>query len=89
MFLQTHEGSPQLNGILITTGLREMIEGKYYKALELVFPFVFGYADAWMGLQDDDILTNIHALYNSMGKQLLPNSYCIGWLTKDVDEMMS
>lgn len=68
-----HEGSSQLNKrrIFLPTGLKWMLEGKDNRFLDIVFPFGFGNANTWLGLQYDVYLTNIHILYTSMFNQLL------------------
>lgn len=55
-----HEGSSQPNGIFLPTDLTEMLYDYMY--LDIIFPFAFGNADTWIGLQDDAVLTHIHIL---------------------------
>lgn len=63
-----HDGSSQLNGILLQTGLRGMLEGNDCSALELFFSFVFPYVDTWMGYKDGSLLTQIHVRYAEIKK---------------------
>lgn len=60
-----HEGSSQLNRIVIKYGLRGM-EGKEYRDLDLFFPFVFGYGDNCTGYEDESPLKRIHVQYTNI-----------------------
>lgn len=66
-----------------------MQKGKDYMDYDYVFTFVFGYADTWMGLQDDDTLIHTHVLYTSMFTELLSKNYFKVKSTKYVDNMIS
>ena len=87
--LSKHEGSAQLNGIFLPTGLRGMVEGKDYRVLDIVFPFVFGYADIWLGSQDEAPLTRIHVFYTDLVNRLMSNNHSRGWSAADMDELQN
>lgn len=76
MDFSKHEFFSQLNGIFLHTELVDLLEGKDYNVLDIVFPFVFGYDGTWMALQDSAPLTYIQVLYTSVVNQLLYNNYC-------------
>lgn len=87
-----HEFSSKLNGILLPTVLRRMLDGKVYSFLDIVFPFDFCFfAMLKLGwrLQYGAPLTHIQVLYSSIVSQLLSNKYCTRWSTKYVDNMRS
>lgn len=83
------EGFSQLNGIFRAICLRWMLEGIYYRVLDIVFSFVFGYDDIWLWIYDYASLTHTHFLQTSIVNQLLSNKYCIGWSMKYVHKMAS
>ena len=74
--------SSQLNGIYTSTGLRGMLEGKDYKNLDTVFPFVFAYVDTWLGQESTAPLTTIHTQYTSFVQQIMSDNNGLGWSTE-------
>lgn len=48
-----YEGSPQMNVLLIQTPLRGIMEGKYYRFLDLLFRSFFANSDTGMGHKDE------------------------------------
>ena len=78
------EASSQLNGFYTSTGLRGMLEGKDFKALDFVFPFIFAYVDTWLGYEDSAPLTKLHVSYTSLTNQIMSDNYGNGWSTSDL-----
>ena len=81
------EGSSQLNGIYMTRGLRGMLEGKDYRALDVMFPFVFGYVDCWLGTSAEASLTKIHVSYTDLVNRLMTDNFGEGWSAADFSDM--
>jgi len=77
----TKESSTQLNGIFLSTGLRGMLEGKDYRNLDYVFPFVSAYVDRFRGMHDDPSLTQESLayiqIYCSRSSKLFNNTDCL------------
>lgn len=64
-----------------------MQEEKNDIVLDIPFSIIFDYADAWLGLQGDTALTNIHVLYTSIVKRLLSINYSTFRLTTNFDKI--
>lgn len=58
-----HEVSSQLNGIYIQVGLRGMLEGNVYRALNVFFSLFFANSDTWMGYENEAPSTKFHFQY--------------------------
>ena len=71
--------SSSLNGLYPSTGLRGMLEGKDFKALDTVFPFIFAYVDTWLGQHSEAPLTSIHSRYTSLVQQVISDNDGLGW----------
>lgn len=69
VFLQP-EGSSELNGIFLQTGLRCILESKENTALQLFFPFVYAYAVKVTGFLEDAPLAKIHVQYTDISNLL-------------------
>lgn len=65
----TKDMSSALNGIFLQTGLRGMLEGKDYRALDHVFPFVAAFIDNVTQSQDGTV-TKIHMAYSELIQEL-------------------
>ena len=63
------DASSRLNGIFLQTGLRGMLEGKDYRRLDTVFPFVAAFIDTVAGSETGQ-LTKVHMLYTELLLQL-------------------
>ena len=63
------DASSRLNGIFLTKGLRGMLEGKDYRNLDTVFPFVASFLDTATGSTTGD-LTEVHTLYIELVRYL-------------------
>ena len=63
------DASSRLNGIFLTNGLRGMLEGKDYRNLDTVFPFVASFLDTVTGSKSGD-LTTVHTLYTELVRTL-------------------
>ncbi len=61
--------SATLNGIYLDSGLRGMLEGKDYRNVDYVFPFICSFIDK-ITQQDSASLTSIHVKYSSLLHQL-------------------
>ena len=61
----TKETSSRLNGIFLETGVRGMLEGKDYRTLDYVFPFVAAFVDRITGCKKNGI-TKVHSLYSDI-----------------------
>lgn len=61
----TKEASSALNGIFLQTGIRGMLEGKDYRNLDYVFPFVAAFVDRISGCEEGGI-TAVHTLYSNL-----------------------
>lgn len=59
------DASSCLNGIFLQTGLRGMLEGKDYRRLDTVFPFVAAFIDTVTGSETGQ-LTKVHMLYTEL-----------------------
>lgn len=53
----------QLNGLFTADGLRGMLEGKDYYAVDMVFPFVAAFIDRSLGFEEKCELTRMNVLY--------------------------
>jgi hypothetical protein len=61
----TKEASSALNGFFLESGIRGMLEGKDYRNLDYVFPFVAAFIDRVSGLQEEGI-TTVHTVYSNL-----------------------
>lgn len=59
------DASDRLNGIFLQTGLRGMLEGKDYRKLDTVFPFVASFIDTISGSETAE-LTRVHMQYTEI-----------------------
>jgi len=57
--------SDRLNGIFLQTGLRGMLEGKDYRKLDTVFPFIASFIDTVSGSETAE-LTRVHMQYTEI-----------------------
>lgn len=67
----TAQKSSQLNGFFTSTGVKGMLEGKDYAAVDTVFPFIAAFLDRAIGCADNPALTTVHTLYSDIVNQLL------------------
>lgn len=58
--LSEHECSTKLPGIFLKTSLREILIGRDFRALELLFPLLFAYEGPWTGFSEDTPLIKIN-----------------------------
>ena len=79
--------SSQLNGIYTSTGLRGMLEGKDYKALDTVFPFVFAYVDIWLQQETEASLTSVHVNYTDLVQQIMSDNNGLGWSEESLSSL--
>ena len=63
------DASSRLNGIFLTTGVRGMLEGKDFRKLDTVFPFVASFVDTVTG-SDSGAITNVHTQYTEIIRDL-------------------
>lgn len=82
----TKETSSTLNGIFLETGVRGMLEGKDYKTLDYVFPFVAAFVDRITGCQRDGI-TAVHTLYSELLKILFDDVETYGLGNDEADKV--
>lgn len=75
----TKEKSQQLNGLFLNNTIRGMLEGKDFKCLDMVFPFVAAYIDRVTGYQDNAPLTDICTSYTTLMQDLLYDNTSTGW----------
>ena len=61
-----HERSTQLNGLYVREGLRGMLEGKNYRALDMVFPIIVGFLERCLGFASAPVLTDLHVRYSEL-----------------------
>ena len=66
----TKDNTCRLNGILLEAGVRGMLEGKDYRNLDFVFPFVAAYVDKISGCTSNG-LTLVHTMYSDLLTVLL------------------
>ena len=66
------EASTTLNGLFLETGVKGMLEGKDYKQLDYVFPFVMAFVDRITGMIDNG-QTKVHTMYSDLLYQLYHN----------------
>lgn len=59
----TKETSSALNGFFLESGIRGMLEGKDYRNLDYVFPFVAAFIDRVTGCEEGGI-TTVHTVYS-------------------------
>jgi len=71
--------SGQLNGFFTSTGVKGMLEGKDYHAIDTVFPFVAGFLDKATGFHNVAHLTTVHTLYSDLINHLLFNENNQDW----------
>lgn len=64
-----------------------MNEKNDYRASDIVFPFVFGYGDSWMGFDDTAQLTKIHVQHTELNNRATSQNYSKGWSTEDLADM--
>lgn len=79
--------SSQLDMIFLRTGLRGITECKDYRYLDEVSRFVFGYADTWMGFEDNAPLSKINVQNTERSNRMMSEKHSKGWSTKDLDDM--
>ena len=84
-----NECTSQLNGIYTSTGLRGMLEGKDYKNLDSLFPFLYGYVDRWLGNAEDCHLTKLHTEYTDLQQSVMTDNHGYGWTDKDIQNLRS
>ena len=56
-----------------------MLEGKDFKCLDMVFPFVSGYIDRISDYNDEVPLTEICTTYTTLMQDLLYDNKILGW----------
>ena len=61
----TKETSSALNGLFLESGIRGMLEGKDYRNLDYVFPFVAAFIDRVTGCEEGGI-TTVHTVYSNL-----------------------
>jgi len=66
----TKDCSKQLNGIFTNDGLKGMLEGKDYRNLDYVFPFVTAFIDKITGQNNNPELTEINIIYTDIVNEL-------------------
>jgi len=60
------EKTSQLNGLFLREGVRGMLEGKNFRAVDMVFPFVLSFIDRILGFQGTADLTSVHTMYTEI-----------------------
>ena len=83
------ESSTQLNGIFLATGIRGMLEGKDFKNLDYVFPFIAAYVDRFRDKPNDPSLTVINAMYSDLLFKLFHTVQLYGMSQSDLKEIES
>lgn len=76
--------STQLNGLFTKDGLRGMLEGKDYRSVDMVFPFVAAFIYRCTGLEEDAPLTRINTTYSEIFNKLLNDGPEEGWSEQDI-----
>lgn len=71
---RTGDKSRGLNGFFVSDGIRGMLEGKDYWAIDQVFPYLAVAIDRYMGNITSHPLTKIHTLYTELVQYLYNNS---------------
>lgn len=78
------EKSSTLNGLFGNDGLRGMLEGKNYRSVDLVFPFLMGFLDRVLGFQETPTLTKMHTTYTDLMVHCLHDAQTTGWTAKSI-----
>ena len=78
------EKTAQLNGFFLRDGVRGMLEGKNYRAIDLVFPFIAAFVDRALGFQDQPTLTTLNMMYTELMLTLLHDLPRKGFCDADV-----
>lgn len=65
-----------------------MLEAKDYRYLDLLFPFVFAYAETWTGFSEEAHMKKIHVQYTDIISSLLmSDNYSNGWSVNNLANM--
>lgn len=78
------DSSLQLNGLFLHSGVRGMLEGKDYRNVDKVFPFVMAFVDRVLGHTTSCPLTNIAVLYSEIRLVHLHQYAHAGCSAKDI-----
>ena len=62
----TSEIGQQLNGLFLNQGLRGMLEGRHFKSLDMVFPFVAAFIDFCCDELEQAPLTTLLSMYSEL-----------------------
>ena len=84
----TKEASSRLNGLFMDNGIRGMLEGKDYRNLDFVFPFVAAYIDRFIGCKKG-ILTKVNTMYSDIVHELFHTIETQGFTEGDADRLDS
>lgn len=87
VYFSKNDDWSQLNVIFLQTGLKRMLKGEDYHALDFFFPSAFAYVSTWARLSQDVFLTNIHVQNTIIINLLMWDNYKNGWAVKDVENM--
>lgn len=81
------EASSGLNGLFTNDGLKGMLEGKDYQAVDYIFPFVAAFTDRCLGRVDSHEQTTVHTKYTELMNLVTGNG--TGVSKPDITELVS
>lgn len=70
-------GTSGLDGILTKNGLNGMLEGRDYKGLDKVFPFIAAFLDRCTGHERTVPMTRVHTMYSEIVNEVTGDEYKI------------
>lgn len=65
------EGSSDLNGMFMNMGVRDILECKYYKGVDMILPFVAEIIDQATGFVRDAPIPVVHRKYSELVLKLI------------------
>jgi len=60
------EKTAQLNGFFLRDGVRGMLEGKNFRSIDLVFPFIASFIDRALGFQGNPVITTVKTMHTEV-----------------------
>jgi len=81
------EKSAQMNGFYLRDGVRGMLEGKNYRAVDMVFPFLAAFFDRAVGFSQDPSFTALNTMYTDIMVCVLHDYPRSGISSEDVEDL--
>lgn len=81
------ESSFELNGVYLNGEVGEMLEGKNYRAVEMLIPVACGFIDWLTGYRQSLNMTKMHAMYNSMVSRAMSSNWRRGLARRNIQDV--